>query len=129
MARRPSSSTGCATTGATTSTRCWTRCGARPWRPSVAAKKHLRVTELRQLLECLFGRPRQHQPLRGDVTELVHRDSDAVLADAKEAADVDHGNGDFAVRCNQHVLDLADALVLVVIDACAQKLRGAPALE
>src|SRR3954447_26495388 len=96
-----------------------------PARPDQAA---LGVLELRQLLELVLGRPRQHD-LAAVVLQVqaLERDGHEAAAEPEEAADLEHREQD-AVAADDDVVDRADLLVLVVDDVAALELAGAVAL-
>ena len=49
-----------------------------------------------------------------------------MLADAEEAADAEHHPLDVSILVHQEIVDRAEALVVVIIDAEADELRRAP---
>ena len=56
--------------------------------------------------------------------EVVHRDRDALLADAEEAAEIDEHGVDLAVLGEDEVANLGDLLVVGADDAGADQLFG-----
>src|SRR5262249_32797963 len=58
-----------------------------------------------------------------DEFQLAHVDLDVVLAHAEEAADADHHAVDLAGLVDQHFADVAELLVLIVIDVQTDQLR------
>ena len=49
-----------------------------------------------------------------------------MFADAQEAANADHHRLNFPVLFGQEIVDRADALIVVIVDAEADELRRAP---
>jgi hypothetical protein len=67
------------------------------------------------------GRARLH-----DKFDLVPRQADVVLADSQEAADADHNDIELAGSLIDEFVDVADLLVVAVVDIQADQLRRAP---
>src|SRR3954447_1309254 len=97
-----------------------------PARPGQAASG---VLELRQLLELVLGRPRQHD-LAAVVLQVqaLERDGHEAAAEPEEAADLEDCEQRVPVTADDDVVDRADLLVLVVDDVAALELAGAVAL-
>src|SRR5690606_7275815 len=95
---------------------------------------HLRVEvdELRRRLQFLARGLHDELHLRafaGADLDRVDRNADLLFAYAQEAADADDGRGHLAVLVHHQVVDLADGLILGIVDGLAdvlgrQDLRG-----